>query len=45
MIANDLTFLMGPFGPEEDILFCKARQLGVIRLYISANSGAKIGLA
>lgn len=49
IISNDITFLMGTFGPQEDILFCKAseraRQLGIPRLYISANSGAKIGLA
>ncbi|KAK8789210.1 hypothetical protein V5799_021012 [Amblyomma americanum] len=49
VIANDITFLLGTFGPQEDILFLKAseraRALGIPRLYISANSGARIGLA
>ncbi|XP_049512514.1 acetyl-CoA carboxylase-like isoform X3 [Dermacentor silvarum] len=49
VIANDITFLLGTFGPQEDILFFKAseraRALGIPRLYISANSGARIGLA
>ncbi|XP_077530099.1 acetyl-CoA carboxylase isoform X3 [Haemaphysalis longicornis] len=49
VIANDITFLLGTFGPPEDILFLKAseraRALGIPRLYISANSGARIGLA
>ncbi|KAI9138810.1 acetyl-CoA carboxylase [Paraphysoderma sedebokerense] len=49
VIANDITFQIGSFGPEEDYLFYKAsslaRQLGLPRIYISANSGARIGLA
>ncbi|XP_077865467.1 LOW QUALITY PROTEIN: acetyl-CoA carboxylase-like, partial [Saccoglossus kowalevskii] len=49
VIANDITFLIGSFGPEEDLLFKSAsemaRQLGIPRIYISANSGARIGLA
>ncbi|XP_040354637.1 acetyl-CoA carboxylase isoform X4 [Ixodes scapularis] len=49
VIANDITYLLGTFGPQEDILFFKAseraRALGIPRLYISANSGARIGLA
>ncbi|CAN7995548.1 unnamed protein product [Ixodes hexagonus] len=49
VIANDITYLLGTFGPQEDILFLKAseraRALGIPRLYISANSGARIGLA
>ncbi|XP_075727087.1 acetyl-CoA carboxylase isoform X4 [Rhipicephalus microplus] len=49
VIANDITFLLGTFGPQEDLLFFKAseraRALGIPRLYISANSGARIGLA
>ncbi|XP_076277454.1 acetyl-CoA carboxylase isoform X2 [Lasioglossum baleicum] len=49
LIANDLTYLIGSFGPKEDLVFCKAseraRQLGVPRIYFSANSGARIGLA
>lgn len=49
VIANDLTFEIGSFGVDEDILFKKAsevaRNLKVPRVYISANSGARIGLA
>jgi acetyl-CoA carboxylase/biotin carboxylase 1 len=49
MIANDVTFQAGSFGPAEDRFFAAAsrlaRQMGVPRLYISANSGARIGLA
>lgn len=49
VIANDITYMLGTFGPNEDFLFCKAseraRQLKIPRLYISANSGARIGLA
>jgi acetyl-CoA carboxylase/biotin carboxylase 1 len=49
LIANDITFKAGSFGPEEDELFKKAselaRKLKVPRLYFSANSGARIGLA
>lgn len=49
LIANDLTYLIGSFGPKEDLVFCRAseraRQLGIPRIYFSANSGARIGLA
>ncbi|KAK0166882.1 hypothetical protein PV327_004353 [Microctonus hyperodae] len=49
LIANDITFLIGSFGPREDLVFCRAsqraRQLGVPRIYFSANAGARIGLA
>ncbi|XP_016913942.1 acetyl-CoA carboxylase isoform X3 [Apis cerana] len=49
LIANDLTHLIGSFGPKEDLVFFKAseraRQLGIPRIYFSANSGARIGLA
>ncbi|XP_033221569.1 acetyl-CoA carboxylase isoform X2 [Belonocnema kinseyi] len=49
LIANDLTNLIGSFGMTEDLLFCRAsersRQLGIPRIYFSANSGARIGLA
>ncbi|XP_049317448.1 acetyl-CoA carboxylase [Bactrocera dorsalis] len=49
VIANDLTYFMGSFGIKEDILFNKASQLArsrrVPRIYISVNSGARIGLA
>lgn len=49
LIANDVTLQAGSFGPTEDRFFAAAsrlsRQLGIPRLYISANSGARIGLA
>ncbi|KAF9581259.1 acetyl-coenzyme-A carboxylase, partial [Lunasporangiospora selenospora] len=49
VIANDITYNIGSFGPEEDLVFYKAsemaRKLGVPRIYLSANSGARIGLA
>ncbi|KAE8200344.1 hypothetical protein CF336_g732 [Tilletia laevis] len=49
MIANDVTIQAGSFGPLEDRFFAGAsalaRQRRVPRLYISANSGARIGLA
>ncbi|XP_078451558.1 acetyl-CoA carboxylase-like isoform X2 [Lampetra planeri] len=49
LIANDVTHLIGSFGPQEDrLLLCAselARSLGVPRLYIAANSGARLGLA
>ncbi|XP_052244589.1 acetyl-CoA carboxylase-like isoform X1 [Dreissena polymorpha] len=49
LIANDITFRIGSFGCQEDMLFKKASELaragGLPRVYISANSGARIGLA
>ena len=49
VIANDMTFQIGSFGLEEDELFFKAskyaRELGIPRIYLSANSGARIGMA
>ncbi|KAI8980307.1 acetyl-CoA carboxylase [Pilobolus umbonatus] len=48
-IANDITFKIGSFGVAEDFYFYKAtehaRALGIPRIYLSANSGARIGLA
>ena len=49
MIANDITYQIGSFGPQEDKFFHKctelARKLGIPRIYLSANSGARIGMA
>ena len=49
IIANDITFKIGSFGPLEDKFFFKctelARKLGIPRIYLSANSGARIGMA
>lgn len=49
VIANDITFKIGSFGPQEDEFFYfvsqYAREHGLPRIYLSANSGARIGLA
>lgn len=49
LIANDITFKAGSFGTREDVVFKMAseyaRQMRIPRLYIAANSGARIGLA
>lgn len=49
LVANDITHQIGSFGPDEDELFRRAsvlaRKLRVPRLYLAANSGARIGLA
>jgi acetyl-CoA carboxylase/biotin carboxylase 1 len=49
IVANDITFQIGSFGPQEDKFFHKctelARMLGIPRIYLSANSGARIGMA
>ena len=49
VIANDITYQIGSFGPQEDKFFNKctelARKLGIPRIYLSANSGARIGMA
>jgi hypothetical protein len=49
LIGNDITHVIGSFGPAEDKLFFRAsemaRRLGLPRVYISANSGARIGIA
>ncbi|KAH9821615.1 acetyl-CoA carboxylase [Melampsora americana] len=49
VIANDITYKIGSFGPEEDDFFFRvtelARKLGIPRIYLSANSGARLGIA
>ncbi|CAN3358203.1 acetyl-CoA carboxylase [Diutina catenulata] len=49
VVANDITHKIGSFGPEEDKFFnlCTeyARARGIPRIYLSANSGARIGIA
>ncbi|KAJ8027759.1 Acetyl-CoA carboxylase [Holothuria leucospilota] len=49
IIANDITFRVGTFALEEDALYEKAsryaRELKIPTIYLSANSGARIGLA
>lgn len=49
IIANDITFLSGSFGPEEDVLFLEASRLArrerIPRIFLAANAGARIGVA
>lgn len=49
LIANDITHKAGSFGTREDVVFKLAseyaREHRIPRLYIAANSGARIGLA
>lgn len=49
VVANDITFKIGSFGPQEDEFFYLvsqyARKHGLPRIYLSANSGARIGIA
>lgn len=49
VICNDITHMIGSFGPQEDELFLRASELaraeGIPRVYVAANSGARIGLA
>ncbi|XP_005722276.1 acetyl-CoA carboxylase isoform X2 [Pundamilia nyererei] len=49
VICNDITHMIGSFGPQEDELFVRASELarteGIPRIYLAANSGARIGLA
>ncbi|KAM7140030.1 acetyl-CoA carboxylase 1 isoform 3-T3 [Macrochelys suwanniensis] len=49
VIGNDITYRIGSFGPQEDLLFLRASELarteGIPRIYVAANSGARIGLA
>lgn len=49
IVANDITFQIGSFGPKEDSFFekvtKKAEKLGIPRIYLAANSGARIGIA
>lgn len=49
VVANDITFKIGSFGPAEDSFFNKVteycRKRGIPRVYLAANSGARIGIA
>lgn len=49
IIGNDIDFEIGSFGVEEDQLFYEASKYARIhkmpRIFLSANSGARIGLA
>lgn len=49
VICNDITFQAGSFGTKEDVIFFKAseyaRLRGIPRIFLAANSGARIGMA
>lgn len=49
VVANDITYSIGSFGPQEDNFFNHvtelARREGIPRIYLSANSGARLGVA
>ncbi|XP_037672903.1 acetyl-CoA carboxylase 2 isoform X2 [Choloepus didactylus] len=49
LIGNDITFRIGSFGLGEDLLYQRASELaraeGIPKVYLAANSGARIGLA
>jgi acetyl-CoA carboxylase/biotin carboxylase 1 len=48
LVANDITHMSGSFSPKEDAVYRAAFDLAVAEglpcVYISANSGARIGL-
>ncbi|XP_022141483.1 acetyl-CoA carboxylase 1-like [Momordica charantia] len=49
VVANDVTFKAGSFGPREDAFFLAVTDLACARklplIYLAANSGARIGVA
>lgn len=49
LISNDITYKAGSFGTREDVVFKLAsefaRERRIPRLFVAANSGARIGLA
>ncbi|XP_066116448.1 acetyl-CoA carboxylase 2 isoform X1 [Saccopteryx bilineata] len=49
VISNDITFRIGSFGLGEDLLYMRASEMarveGIPKIYLAANSGARIGLA
>ncbi|XP_039717703.1 acetyl-CoA carboxylase 2 isoform X1 [Pteropus medius] len=49
VISNDITFRIGSFGLREDLLYLRASEMaraeGIPKIYLAANSGARIGLA
>jgi len=49
VICNDITHQAGSFGTKEDVMFFKAsefaRKRKIPRIYLAANSGARIGMA
>ncbi|XP_071722600.1 acetyl-CoA carboxylase 1-like [Rutidosis leptorrhynchoides] len=49
IVANDVTFKAGSFGPREDAFYCAVTDLACAKkiplIYLAANSGARIGVA
>ncbi|XP_078164139.1 acetyl-CoA carboxylase 1-like isoform X1 [Carex rostrata] len=49
VVANDMTFISGSFGPKEDMFFDSVTKLAIREklplIYLAANSGARIGVA
>ncbi|KAG7973943.1 hypothetical protein I3843_06G021300 [Carya illinoinensis] len=49
VVANDVTFKAGSFGPKEDAFFLAVTDLACSKklplIYLAANSGARIGVA
>ena len=49
LVANDITYSAGSFGPVEDAVFKAAVDLSIAdripAIYVAANSGARVGLA
>ncbi|XP_058085333.1 acetyl-CoA carboxylase 1-like isoform X2 [Magnolia sinica] len=49
VVANDVTFKAGSFGPREDAFFLEVTNLACHKklplIYLAANSGARIGVA
>ena len=49
VIANDITYSSGSFGPREDAVFKAATEYALEErlplIYLAANSGARVGLS
>ncbi|KNA10199.1 hypothetical protein SOVF_146610, partial [Spinacia oleracea] len=49
VVANDITFRVGSFGPREDAFFLAVTDLACAKklplIYLAANSGARLGVA
>ncbi|KAF8046826.1 hypothetical protein N665_3391s0004, partial [Sinapis alba] len=49
IVANDVTFKAGSFGPREDAFFLAVTELACAKklplIYLAANSGARLGVA
>lgn len=49
VVANDITYSSGSFGPREDAVFKAATEFALEErlplIYLAANSGARVGLS